>query len=212
MNMTQVTVSHCITMFCVFQHLEQKLAPLLIYPRKPQELFLREVFQPLNMRWSLIPRILGDHMALWRMQKLHLPVSVKVGGEYQCCQMTRQQGTVMWVTNTNSHLLTGLAFPVVPWPPSWTWHNLAWQRLSLNQTVCFGFASWFNYVDAFPSDRSHSIPPKFAVRTVHVFLSIWSFDIAKGPRDFATIFAVTCWPRWYSTLAPSWVLSKFDKS
>ena len=45
--------------------------------------------------------------------------SVKEGGEYQCCQLTRDSGTVhhqrakMWVTNSNSHLLTGLAFSVV---------------------------------------------------------------------------------------------------
>jgi len=42
--------------------------------------------------------------------------AIKEGGEYRCCELTRESGTVhhqkakMWVTNTNSHILTGLAF------------------------------------------------------------------------------------------------------
>ena len=49
--------------------------------------------------------------------------AVKEGGEFQCCQLTRDSGTVhhqrakMWVTNSNSHLLTGLAFSVVAEAP-----------------------------------------------------------------------------------------------
>ena len=49
--------------------------------------------------------------------------SVKEGGEYKCCQLTQDSGTVhhqrakMWVTNSNSHLLTGLAFSVVAEAP-----------------------------------------------------------------------------------------------
>ena len=49
--------------------------------------------------------------------------SVKSGGEFECCQLTRDSGTVhhqrakMWVTNTNSHILTALAFPVAADPP-----------------------------------------------------------------------------------------------
>ena len=49
---------------------------------------------------------------------------VKEGGECKCCELTRESGTVhhqrakMWVTNTNSHLLTGLAFPVTALLPA----------------------------------------------------------------------------------------------
>ena len=52
--------------------------------------------------------------------------AVKEGGEYKCCELTREAGTVhhqrakMWVTNTNSHLLTGIAFPVTATPPTTT--------------------------------------------------------------------------------------------
>ena len=48
----------------------------------------------------------------------------KEGGEYRCCEFTRESGTVhhqkakVWVTNTNSHILTGLAFPVTAIPPT----------------------------------------------------------------------------------------------
>ena len=54
----------------------------------------------------------------------------KEGGEYWCCEFTRESGTVhhqkakVWVTNTNSHILTGLAFPVTAIPPTWTFWNL----------------------------------------------------------------------------------------
>jgi len=52
--------------------------------------------------------------------------AVKEGGEYKCCELTREAGTVhhqrakMWVTNTNNHLLTGIAFPVTATPPTTT--------------------------------------------------------------------------------------------
>ena len=45
--------------------------------------------------------------------------AVKEGGEFKCCELTQDSGTVhhqrakMWVTNSNSHLLTGIAFSVV---------------------------------------------------------------------------------------------------
>ena len=50
--------------------------------------------------------------------------AIKEGGEYKCCELTKESGTVhhqrakMWVTNTNSHILTGLAFPVTAVPPT----------------------------------------------------------------------------------------------
>lgn len=50
--------------------------------------------------------------------------AVKEGGEHQCCLLTSAEGTVhhqrakMWVTNTNSHLLTGIAFSVAAEPPN----------------------------------------------------------------------------------------------
>ena len=51
-------------------------------------------------------------------------VAVKEGGEQACCDLTKEGGTVhhqrakMWVTNTNSHILTAIAFPVTPLPPT----------------------------------------------------------------------------------------------
>ena len=50
-------------------------------------------------------------------------VAVKEGGEQACCDL-RNGGTVhhqrakMWVTNTNSHILTAIAFPVTALPPT----------------------------------------------------------------------------------------------
>ena len=49
--------------------------------------------------------------------------SVKEGGEAECVRLTQDSGTVhhqrakMWVTNSNSHLITGLAFAVVAEAP-----------------------------------------------------------------------------------------------
>ena len=51
-------------------------------------------------------------------------VAVKEGGEQACCDLTKEGGTVhhqrakMWVTNTNSHILTAIAFPVTALPPT----------------------------------------------------------------------------------------------
>ena len=51
-------------------------------------------------------------------------VAVKEGGEHACCDLTKNGGTVhherakMWVTNTNSHLLTSVVFPVTALPPT----------------------------------------------------------------------------------------------
>ena len=51
-------------------------------------------------------------------------VAVKEGGEQACCDLTHNGGTVhhqrakMWVTNTNSHILTAIAFPVTALPPT----------------------------------------------------------------------------------------------
>ena len=70
----------------------------------------------------------------WHLSKQQCPLifvgiawgeatSVKEGGEAECVHLTQDSGTVhhqrakMWVTNSNSHLITGLAFAVVAEAP-----------------------------------------------------------------------------------------------
>ena len=105
---------------------EAKIAPSRLHIPDSNSFFSLGARKTGNLEWDMkeFARIIHNTWYLSKQQCSLVFVgaawgeatAIKEGGEYRCCELARESGTVhhqkakMWVTNTNSHILTGLAF------------------------------------------------------------------------------------------------------
>ena len=113
---------------------EAKIAPSRLHVADSNSFFSLGARKTGNLEWDMkeFARIVHNTWYLGKQQCSLVFVgtawgeasAIKEGGEYRCVQLTKESGTVhhqkakMWVTNTNSHVLTALAFPVTATPPT----------------------------------------------------------------------------------------------
>ena len=113
---------------------EAKIAPSRLHVSDSNSFFSLGARKTGNLEWDMkeFARIIHNTWFLSKQQcslvfvgtAWGTAVAVKEGGEHACCDLTRNGGTVhhqrakMWVTNTNSHILTAIAFPVTALPPT----------------------------------------------------------------------------------------------
>ena len=114
---------------------EARIAPSRLHVPDSNSFFSLGARKTGNLEWDMkeFARIIHNTWFLSKQQcslvfvgtAWGTAVAVKEGGEHACCDLTRNGGTVhhqrakMWVTNTNSHILTAIAFPVTALPPTW---------------------------------------------------------------------------------------------
>ena len=114
---------------------EAKIAPSRLHVSNSNSFFSLGARKTGHLEWDMkeFARIIHNTWFLSKQQcslvfvgtAWGTAVAVKEGGEQACCDLTRNGGTVhhqrakMWVTNTNSHILTAIAFPVTALPPTW---------------------------------------------------------------------------------------------
>ena len=113
---------------------EARIAPSRLHVSDSNSFFSLGARKTGNLEWDMkeFARIIHNTWFLSKQQcslvfvgtAWGTAVAVKEGGEHACCDLTKNGGTVhhqrakMWVTNTNSHILTAIAFPVTALPPT----------------------------------------------------------------------------------------------